>query len=291
MYSPESFEGATASTDQSAQSPEAFVEEPLEGESQNIEGDSEAGEPVEKGSPTETPEETIDKTEEELNELYDELGVAIKTFGSARIAGLDIQPGSEQEELIAKIEALEGKKRAWAEKHGIENLPEGITLQDEDGDTKGGARVEIVERSLTPEERRKLIDEWKQESVEQFVKVYETHRATRDAVNLPQVLRYVRVNMPQMIEKKSQDFLDGKTEELPGYVWAKGKCTSLWDRLMGRPKEIKDFKLVFGNEVIPVAQTEIAPEASEEEKEGSKDDEEGNTGAPVEQNNGGESIS
>jgi hypothetical protein len=290
MYNPESFGGDTASVNSSAESSEALAEELAESELQDTEVKSqeEAVEGI--GAETKKEEERVEDAavedgevqnedpgavlaakEEKLEELYGELGFAIRALQQAR--GVGISPdAADQQGLIEQIEALEGEKREWAEKYGAENVPEGIAIQDEDGEWSQGSRMEIIERALTPEERRKLIDDWKKDSVEYFSKWFEKSPRTKDALNLKQVLTAIKVNLPSVIERQAKNFLEGKSEELPEFVRVNFKTNSLWDSIMDRPNHIRDFKFTFGKEEVMVKQEEIEVEEESQVKESSEDE-------------------
>jgi hypothetical protein len=117
-------------------------------------------------------------------------------------------------------------------------------------------------------ERRAIIEEWKVATLNDFTSFLETNSGTADAVNLSVVQKLLRFNLPVIIENAGKKFVEGETDELPICVWMQWKGTDFLDRLLGKPKMIKEVKLFMGNrsvDLVTVAELEQADKFSEKE--------------------------
>jgi hypothetical protein len=135
----------------------------------------------------------------------------------------------------------------------LENLPENVVISTDNGqELKLNLSPEDAEK-LKPEERRRIIDEWKEGAVKQFAAALENDWQTKDAINLALVVDIVKVNLPQLIEKRTKSFVDGQTDLLPDYVLMQWKHNSLLEKIIGKPNQIRELSFKFGDETIILA--------------------------------------
>jgi len=186
-----------------------------------------------------------------------------------------------------RIEKLEDKrndlirqKEEWIKKFGRDNIPEGLaTSENEDNiEIKGTQISDEKESELTIDEKREqikkeggLLESWKRRAVDSFENWMRNSWRTRDAVNLDIAVEIMKTRVPIAMEKKMEDFVEGKSDELPSSVWMQCKHSSLFDRILGRPNMIKNLEIKFGNETIKLADENDMGEANKKQKQEQED--------------------
>jgi hypothetical protein len=228
-------------------------------------------EPVTEEADTENkeidPKEGILDTEDQINELKSELNQIGGGIEKGNIAGIPITELEEKrKDVLEKIKSLEKNKADWAEENGEEELPEGISIED---DEKGSMMKVNMEQSqieaMSKEARRNLIDRWKESSVEAFTKIMKTNWRTQDAINLPIVLDIVKTNVPLAIEKQTKKFLDGEIDTLPSNIWLHWKNNSFLELIANKPNQIKELKITFDEESVALADEKELTKQEEED--------------------------
>jgi len=169
-----------------------------------------------------------------------------------------------------RIKGLEERKRkltlevqGWIERNGRKNLPNGLVIETEDGgfEVKGGSfKYEGAgafgekNRHEDLEERKRWIRKFSEETVRDFEQAFRGDRATRNAVNLGLTVELMKLRVPKLIEKKAEDFLNGKVDEPPfAAVWARWNISSLLERILGRPVQMSNVEIVFDDDTAKLA--------------------------------------
>ncbi len=165
-------------------------------------------------------------------------------------------------EIQGQVASLEDEKKKSLEEYGEEDFPEGVGVSaNEDGSEQKakGPKIEQLEKDLkeTEEEQKKkrqeLVDAWKEKAVKNFSKYLKEGWNTRKAVNLDVVIALLETNLPKLMDAQTKDFVDGKTDQLPIYIWMHHKGNSLLDMFAGRPQQIKEVTLEMDNKTFTVA--------------------------------------
>ncbi|GEM_PF-4345562 len=191
------------------------------------------------------------------------------------IENQDSTPGSEADlgELQGEVLSLEEEKRKTLKEQGADAFPEGISVAtNEDGSEQQtkGPKIEQLEKDLKQTEaeqkkmRQELIDDWKERAIASFSKSLKNGWNTRNAINLELVVALLETNLPKLIDAKTKDFVDGKTDQLPIYVWMHHKGSSLLDMFAGRPQQIKELTLEMDEQTFTVVDSK---EIQQKEKE------------------------
>lgn len=209
------------------------------------------------------------ETESHIDELVRELELIEKAEQDGSVVGISSGALSEQRASIVKeISALDDEKSAWLKANNREELPEGISVAEEDGYVVKFNVLKEQTDKMSKEQRRRLIDRWQEESVEYFIKFYQSNWRSRSAVNLPQVLDVIKNNVPLAVERRAKKFLDGTSDFLPDFVFLDWKSTSILDRLTGKPNQIMELKIDFGGDSEVLAtEADLVDQNQEKEKE------------------------
>lgn len=182
-------------------------------------------------------------------------------------------PETDLAEIQDEVTSLEEEKKKILKEHGADTFPEGVSVAvSEDGSEQKtkAPKIEKFEKDLkrTEEEqkrmRQELVDQWKEKAVATFSKTLKNGWNTRNAINLELVVALLKINLPKLIDGKTKDFVDGKTDQLPIYVWMHHKGSSLLDMFAGRPQQIKELTLEMDDQTFTVVDSK---EIQEKEKE------------------------
>lgn len=210
------------------------------------------------------------ETESRICELARELELIEKAEQNGNTVGISSSGLSEQRDnIIKEICVLEDEKSLWLKANNREELPEGIGVEEEDGYVvKFNVQKEQTEK-MSKEQRRRLIDRWKEESVEYFTDFYKSNWYSRSAVNLPQVLDVIKNNVPLAIERRAKKFLDETSDFVPDFVFLDWKSTSILDCLTGKPNQIMELKIDFagGDHEVLATKADLVDQNQEKEDE------------------------
>ena len=244
-----------------------------------------------------SPEQEITDTTRALEDVDREIFAARRSMGEmdAKLASLREEMGAPEsggpspvaEFQNQKIKQLEEKraelnreKQEWIEQYGRENLPDGLVLEDEEGnlEAKGGSYKEgededkrsgEEEKKEDLELREKLFKTWEEDAVRQFEKTMREDWRTEDAMNLDVTIQLMKLRVPKAMEEEAENFLDGK-EDVPPFstVWIKWQTSPLLDKLAGKPSFIGKLEITFDDEARKLAEEdELKKEEKEETKE------------------------
>jgi hypothetical protein len=222
-------------------------------------------------------QETQDDTESlldadsHIDELVGELELVEKAIKNGEDVGISNHTlSSKQEGIINEICTLEDEKSAWLKENGEEKLPEGISIAE----GKDGWAVKLntdhkQEERMPQKQRREFIDKWKNGAVADWTHFLQSNWRYRDAINLPIVLDIIKNNVPLAIERKSKKFLDGESDFLPDFVVMRCKANSIFERLTGKPNQIRELKIDFaaGESEILAKENELVKQDEEKDKE------------------------
>ncbi|TSC65602.1 MAG: hypothetical protein G01um101477_405 [Candidatus Doudnabacteria bacterium Gr01-1014_77] len=185
-------------------------------------------------------------------------------------------------EIQDQVVRLEDEKKQSLQEHGEEDFPEGVSVSaNEDGSEQKakGPKIEQLEKDVkrTEEEQKKkrqeLIDAWKEKAVKDFSKYLRQGWNTRKAINLDVVIALLETNLPKLIDAKTKDFVEGKTDQLPISVWMRHKGNSFLDMFAGRPQQIKEVTLEMDkNSFTLIDAKEIQDKTKEQEPSAGKPD-------------------
>jgi hypothetical protein len=258
-------EGSADAADQSAEQPEAG----LEAQKELIENSSEK-----------SPEAEINETIGETDRVNQEIFAAQKsvTETQAKLEALresmGMPPSSEnapaaefQNEKIKQLEKrkkeLGQKKEDWIKQHGRENLPDGVVLEDgEDGrEAKGGSLEKEEDQEQSEKEkkedlelRKQWLKKFEEESVKNFEDAMREDWRTKDAMNLELTIQLMKLRVPEAMDKKAEDFINGKVDQPPfSAVWIKWKTSSMMDKILNKPNSISKLEITFDDEVQKIA--------------------------------------
>lgn len=175
--------------------------------------------------------------------------------------GSNPNPETDLAEIQGEVIALEEEKKRTLKEHGADAFPEGVSVAaNEDGSEQKtkAPKIEKFEKDLkrTEEEQKKmrqeLVDQWKERAITSFSKTLKNGWNTRNAINLELVVALLKTNLPKLIDGKTKDFVDGKTDQLPIYVWIHHKGSSMLDMFAGRPQQIKELTLEMDDQTFTV---------------------------------------
>jgi hypothetical protein len=258
-------EGGVDAAGQSAEQPEAS----LEAQKELIENPSEK-----------SPEAEINETVGEIDHVDQELFTAQKSIAEteAKLAqlreGMGIPPSGEnspavgfQNEKIKQLEKrkeeLDQQKEDWIKQHGRENLPDGVALEDgEDGrEAKGGSLEKEEDQEQSEKEKKEDIElrkQWlkkfEEESVKNFEDAMREDWRTKDAMNLNLTIQLMKLRVPEAMDKKAEDFINGKADQPPfSAVWIKWQNSSMMDRILNKPNSISKLEITFDDEAQKIA--------------------------------------
>lgn len=197
--------------------------------------------------------ESAKKDARNLNLVRERLGIENQ--------GPTPNPETNLAEIQAEVISLEEEKKRTLKEYGADTFPEGVSVAaNEDGSEQKtkAPKIEKFEKDLkrTEEEQKKmrqeLIDQWKEKAIASFSKTLKNGWNTRNAINLELVVALLEANLPKLIDGKTKDFVDGKTDQLPIYVWMHHKGSSLLDMFAGRPQQIKELALEMDDQTFTV---------------------------------------
>ena len=273
-------EGGVDAAGQSAEQPEAG----LEAQKELTENRSEK-----------SPEVQINETVGEIDHVDQEIFATQKSIAEteSKLAelreGMGISPNDEsspatefQNEKIKQLEKRKEKlgqqKESWIKQHGRENLPDGVALDDEEGDreAKGGSlekgegqEQDDKEKKEDLELRKKWIKKWEEDSVKNFEDAMREDWRTKDAMNLDLTLELMKLRVPKAMDKEAEAFINGTVDEPPfSAVWIKWQTSSPLDRILNKPNWIGKLEITFDNEVQKIAEEdELKKEEVVENKE------------------------
>ena len=273
-------EGGVDAAGQSAEQPEAG----LEAQKELTENRSEK-----------SPEVQINETVGEIDHVDQEIFATQKSIAEteSKLAelreGMGISPNGEsspatefQNEKIKQLEKRKEKlgqqKESWIKQHGRENLPDGVALDDEEGDreAKGGSlekgegqEQDDKEKKEDLELRKKWIKKWEEDSVKNFEDAMREDWRTKDAMNLDLTLELMKLRVPKAMDKEAEAFINGTVDEPPfSAVWIKWQTSSPLDRILNKPNWIGKLEITFDNEVQKIAEEdELKKEEVVENKE------------------------
>ena len=267
-------EGSADAADQSAEQPEAG----LEAQKELIENPSEK-----------SPEAEINETVGEIDHVDQELFTAQKSIAEteAKLAelreGMGMPPNGEnspaagfQNEKIKQLEErkkeLDQQKEDWIKQHGRENLPDGIALEDgEDGrEAKGGSLEKEKKEDL--ELRKQWLKKFEEESARNFEDAMREDWRTKDAMNLDLTIHLMKLRVPEAMDKKAEDFINGKADEPPfSAVWIKWQTSSMLDKILNKPNSISTLEIAFDDEAQKIADEDELKEGEAEHKKTDKE--------------------
>jgi len=267
-------EGGVDAAGQSAEQPEAG----LEAQKELIENPSEK-----------SPEAEINETVGEIDHVDQELFTAQKSIAEteAKLAelreGMGMPPNGEnspaagfQNEKIKQLEErkkeLDQQKEDWIKQHGRENLPDGIALEDgEDGrEAKGGSLEKEKKEDL--ELRKQWLKKFEEESARNFEDAMREDWRTKDAMNLDLTIHLMKLRVPEAMDKKAEDFINGKADEPPfSAVWIKWQTSSMLDKILNKPNSISTLEIAFDDEAQKIADEDELKEGEAEHKKTDKE--------------------
>lgn len=278
-------EGGVDAAGQSAEQPEAG----LEAQKELTEN------PQEK-----SPEAEIKETVGEIDHIGHEIFAAQKSIAEteAKLAelreGMGTPPNGEnspaagfQNEKIKQLEKrkeeLDQQKEDWIKQHGRENLPDGVALEDgEDGrEAKGGSFEKEGDQEQSEKEKKEDLElrkEWlkkfEEESVKNFEDAMREDWRTKDAMNLDLIVQLMKLRVPEAMDKKAEDFINGKADQpLFSAVWIKWQNSSMMDRILNKPNSISKLEITFDDEAQKIAdESELKKEEEKENAEDKKTD-------------------
>lgn len=234
---------------------------------------------------------SIAETKEKLAGLQKDMGVT-RTDNNPPSAQFDNEKIKKLEEEKAE---LEKQKKEWMEEYGRENLPEGTAIESKNGGREAkadsfGEKWELEKekkqnREEELKERKRMMQEWEERAVSDFERAMKNDWRTLGAINLNITIEIMKFQVPQAMDKKSKDFLEGKTDTLPfSTVWIKWETTGLFERIFNKNK-ITKLDITFDDKAEELAsQKDIEKKEKEEkEKENKKNGREGEkAGTPEE---------
>ena len=184
-------------------------------------------------------------------------------------------------QLEKRREELGQQKEDWIKQHGRENLPDGVALEDgEDGrEAKGGSLEKEEDQEQSEKEkkedlelRKQWLKKFEEESVKNFEDAMREDWRTKDAMNLDLTIQLMKLRVPEAMDKKAEDFINGKADQPPfSAVWIKWQNSSMMDRILNKPNSISKLEITFDDEVQKIA--EESELKKEEEKENAEDKE------------------
>jgi hypothetical protein len=244
-----------------------------------------------------SPEAEINETVGEIDRVDQEIFTAQRSVAEtrAKLAALregmgmpasdESIPAAEfQNEKIKRLEErkkeLGQRKEDWVKQHGREGLPAGVALEDEeDGrEAKGNVLEKQEDQEQTEKEkkedlelRKQWLKKFEEESVKNFENAMREDWRTKDAMNLDLVIELMKLRVPGMIEKKAEDFINGKADQPPfSAVWIKWRTSSMMDRVLNKPNSISNLEVVFDDEAQKVADESELKKAEEKNTEDKK---------------------
>ena len=269
--------GVSDAAGQSAEQPEAG----LEAQNEFVENPSEK-----------SPETEINETVGEIDRVDQEIFAAQKSVTETRAKlaelreGMGMPPSDEnapaaefQNEKVKQLEErkkeLGQQKEDWIKQHGRENLPDGVAFEDgEDGrEAKGGSLEKEEDQEQSEKEkkedlelRKQWLKKFEEESVKNFEDAMREDWRTKDAMNLDLAIQFMKLRVPEAMDKKAEDFINGKVDQPPfSAVWIKWQNSSMMDRILNKPNSISRLEITFDDEA-----QKIADESELEKEEGGK---------------------
>lgn len=176
--------------------------------------------------------------------------------------------------LKSERNALAKQRDELIEEIGRNNLPDGLVVETgEFGRTVNGLNRlsgERVQSNVESEqaERRRWLEEGKVKAVEIFENAMRSDWHTSDAVNIEIAIEVMKKKVPDAMEKRMKNFVDGDGEDLPSVVWLHWECNSLFDRILGKSNMIRGINVMFGNEAVQIAGEEDLKPGEEEQQQG-----------------------
>lgn len=172
---------------------------------------------------------------------------------------------------VESLRQLEKEEGLLLSEHG-DDVDSGQVVADgeKNPDTHGMRLDANLEESaeLSKEERKKIIDNFKVSAVKKFVSMLENNWYAKDAANLELVMAAVRNNVPNLIDKRTKAFQEGQIDDLVANVWFKFEHNSLWDKITGKPNQLKNIRLIFEDGPVGIANdADIAAEQPNNEQE------------------------
>jgi len=273
-------EGGSDVAGQTAESPEIG----LETEKESLENPS-----------GKSPEAEINETVGEIDHVDQEIFAAQKSVTETRAKlaalreGMGMPPSGEnalaaefQNEKIKQLEErkkeLGQQKEDWIKKHGRENLPNGVALKDgEDGrEAKGGSLEKEEDQEQSEKEkkedlelRKQWLKKFEEESVKNFEDAMREDWRTKDAMNLDFTIQLMKLRVPEAMDKKAEDFINGKVDQPPfSAVWIKWQNSSMMDRILNKPNSISRLEITFDDEIQKIAEEN---ELKKEEEKNTED--------------------
>jgi hypothetical protein len=269
--------GVSDAAGQSAEQPEAG----LEAQNEFVENPSEK-----------SPETEINETVGEIDRVDQEIFAAQKSVTETREklvalresmgmppSGENVPAAEFQNEKVKQLEKrkeeLGQQKEDWIKQYGRENLPNGVALKDgEDGrEAKGGSLEKEEDQGQSEKEkkedlelRKQWLKKFEEESVKNFEDAMREDWRTKDAMNLDLAIQFMKLRVPEAMDKKAEDFINGKVDQPPfSAVWIKWQNSSMMDRILNKPNSISRLEITFDDEA-----QKIADESELKKEEGGK---------------------
>ncbi len=243
---------------------------------------------TEPGTQENLPENTIEKPSEiEITKTINEINRIDREFFDAQKSAAETQAKiSELEEKMGipsnggkspAIEAqnerikrlgelkneLDQKKEEWITQYGRENLPDGIALDDNEGnreakgltlEDKPNSELSEQEKKEDAELRKQLIKAWQSDSVKHFEEAMWGDWKSENVINLEFAIQLMKQRVPEAIEAEAKDFLSGLVEE-PSFstIWIKWKVSSRPEETLGKSGWISNLDITFDDEIQEIA--------------------------------------
>ncbi|MEI6266334.1 MAG: hypothetical protein WCP14_00355 [bacterium] len=193
-------------------------------------------------------------TSEQINELRSGLGLS---------ADKELSESDSDEERLKSLidlkEILRDKKDKLLEEHGNEAVPEGVVI--ESGDNSLEVKTSIAESEVPPdqsaeqetENRKKLFERGKENVVREYEKYLRSDWSTKGAINLEAAISLMKERAPEAMDKMAEEYLSGKEDgKLCKEIFIKWDTTPWSERFSGKPNEIKNMKIKFDEEEVPI---------------------------------------
>jgi hypothetical protein len=220
-----------------------------------------------------TAQKSITETESKLAELREGMGMPPNGENPPAVGFQN----EKIKQLEKRKEELGQQKESWIKQHGRENLPDGVALDDKEGDreAKGGSlekeddqEQDDKEKKEDLELRKKWIKKWEEDSVKNFENAMREDWRTKDAMNLDLTIELMKLRVPKAMDKKAEDFINGKADQPPfSAVWIKWQTSSPLDRILNKPNWIGKLEITFDDEAQKIAdESELKKDEKENEK-------------------------
>lgn len=204
-------------------------------------------------------------TKDRVASLKNELGGRV---GGGR-AGFETR---KIEELEKKKAELIKRRDEWIQENGVDALPAGVPMEDDEGATMRARAESFEEKEEAQKEkletRKKWFEDWKQDAVDDFEKALRSDWRISEAPNLEATIGLMKLRVPAAMDKKFESYVKGEEKDPPAStVWLHWD-TSLLDLLLGNSTPITSLDITFDDTKVSLAtKEEIEKGVKEAEKE------------------------